>query len=552
MTHGSRLNNLSMQIISMFFVAGLFVAVSQSSHAQELREGKVTYTTGESVYIDMGSRQGFAEGDTVRVLDPDGSPVGVVIVEHLSSKSMAARIVLKKRILLQGDRAAGYGSKTVVPAPTPTPVEPTPPARDTARPIAPATTAPLPEAKKNILHGRISAQYYALDNSATSTLDFSQPAAVLSLGADYLMGAPLFFRVYTNHRYDARSSALRTGVTDERMRHRIYEFSLKYGADTDNFQAQAGRFIVPAAGGIGVVDGALLIRRIKGWEAGIAAGTQPGYRDTELSFDDPKWAAYLRYESGNDEVVRYQSSIAFAQTYRYSNIDRGFIYIQNTASIGNLLSLYQNMNIDMYDLASDGTSVRWHISDIFVSGNYKPAKKVSVTASYSVRRNVYLMESFRGLSSEYFDRSLNHNVQVGAGYNIGSGMFVNATASLRTKEGDPVNATAYTGRYTISDFLQSRVNIYISGIYAENRYNKSTSGSIEANRDLLENLYTSIRLQYADYKYLLTSRNLSRQNIAFDAYYRMSKTVFLSLSYEHGIETDYSTDRLYSEITWRF
>ena len=72
------------------------------------------------------------------------------------------------------------------------------------------------------------------------------------------------------------------------------------------------------------------------------------------------------------------------------------------------------------------------------------------------------------------------------------------------------------------------------------------------NRDLITNLYSSLRVQQTRYTYLVTSRELNRLTIALDAYYRMTRSIYFSLSIEHAIESDYKTDRLYSEITWRF
>jgi hypothetical protein len=530
------------------------VCLTYGAKGQEQQYGEVTYVTSTMAYVNLGTRNGFTEGDTIRILEPGGNIAGILIVRHVSSKSLAADIVSKDRKLVRGDRASGIGSKIVVPPRPILVIDSTKLAAPDVETVntAKLVTVPVSDEDENEVTGRLSLQYYALENSSTKGMDFSQPAAVIHLGVEHIDGGPLSFSMYTNHRYDARTEDVRRGVTDNRLRNRIYEFALRYGDHDDAFRATLGRFIIPAIGGVGTVDGAMLIQRFASFEAGIAAGSQPDYKNSDISTDDPKFAAYVRYSNNDVDGLRYQSALGYAQTYRSSNLDRGFMYFQNTLSIGNSFSVYHNMNFDMYDLVDARGASSPHLTDFFVSGTYRPVRKLAVTGSYALRRNVYLMESYKGLSSSYFDKAFYQNYQLGVGYNIGSGMFANITGSIRTKEGDEQNATAFNGRYTFSNLFDSKVNVYFLGSWAENRYNRSTNAGIELNRDLMQDLYTSIRVQQSNYQYLITDRKIKRLSVVLDTYYRIARSINYSISYEHSFEDAYDNDRLYTQLTWRF
>jgi hypothetical protein len=419
---------------------------------------------------------------------------------------------------------------------------------------APAPAAAAAEPGGTRLRGRVALQYYALWSNGTSGFDFSQPALALSFSAEQIAGVPLALTLYSNHRYDARSAERFSGADVSRWSNRIYQFQLDYGRPDAPFGATLGRFIAPMVGGVGTFDGAMLVGRSNGWEGGLIGGAQPGYRESEINTSDPKFAAYLGYSAGDWSTSRYQGSAAFAQTYKSRALDRSFLYIQNTYNYGGLFSLYQNADIDLYDLTADGITTKPHLSDLFFSGTYRPLRWLSLNGSYAIRRNVYFLRSFGSLPDSLFDRSNMQNFQLSVGANLPMAMFISATGSLRTQEGSTQQARSLQLRYTWANILESQTNMYLTGSVADNIYNTSSNYGIEFNRDVIRDLYLSVRL--ARYRYGFTggsgNRTLDRSSASSDLYYRITKTLYASLSFERYWEGAVTSDRLYTEVTIRF
>ncbi|MBE0645638.1 MAG: hypothetical protein IH600_16280 [Bacteroidetes bacterium] len=546
-------------IIPLLFAFVLLAPAAQLA-AQEspLREerGSVTYVTSTMVYGDLGRRNGLREGDTVFVSDNKGE-IASVRVLHLASKSFSGEIIERKGSILQGHALLARVRGIVIPdqppvltdtikAPVAVRSESTTPVRTEptrgSRPTAETETQ---------LRGRIALQYYAMNSStATNGLVFSQPAAVLNFTADHLFSMPLQFSYYSNHRYDARGDAARNGVSQDRLRNRFYQLSLQYGGDDLPYTAVVGRFVPYQVGGIGTVDGAMLAGRSGDFEGGIIAGSQPGYTNSEISLQDQKVAAFAGYTGGTD-TWQLRSNLAFAQTYRDGAVDRGYFYLVNSMSFGGAVTLYQNATLDLYDADRGNGRSQPHLTDLYLSATWRPERWLSLSGSFADRRSVFFLRSFAALPDSLFNTSRLQNYQVSAGVNIPGGMYASLTASVRTQETSGKAATAYSGRYTWSNFLASRVNIYLLGSYADNLFNTSRSLGFEANRDLIEGLYAALRLQQFRYVYTQNNRALDRISVATDLYYRLGGLWYLSLNYERYWEGGIASDRIYTEISMR-
>lgn len=527
------------------------------------QRGAVTYVTSTTAYVDMGSKLGFDVGDTLRV-HRQGAIAAVLLVTHISSKSLAAAILTRTAAFAAGDEVFGTPRRA---PPRTTPVlrgdslaadaGARTPVRTATAPPQPTDTGPRLEASSPggaepsmRIQGRLSLQYFALANHGSGRLDVNQPGIVASMSADQLFDLPLTLSLYSNHRYDARPSDRRAANVSA-LSNRVYQLSLRYGGVADPLSATVGRFIAPAVGGIGTIDGAMLVGRRGAWEAGVLLGSQPGYRDASISLADPKTAAYVGYASGDHATMRVQSSAALAQLYKSGAVDRTFLYVQNIASFGGTLSLYQNANIDLYDLEKGAAIVRPHLSDVFLSGTWRAMRWLSVSGSWSTRRGIWYLRSFGMIADSLFDRSHLQNSQLTFGVTLPWSMYAAVGALLRTREGDARPARGVHARWTWSDVFATRTSLTCVGSLTDNVYNRTNNLSLELSRDVIDDLYVSLRAQHYEYRFA-SSRLLTRQALALDAYWRLSRRVYASLSYERTWESGFTTDRIYLDTSIRW
>lgn len=530
-----------------------FLAVRASSQTTQIQSGKLTYVTSATAYVDLGMNNGFDVGDTLRVTK-NGSTLVVLVVTNVASKSMATRIVSKNGLIKDGDAVAGAARHTAerrqAQVKSDTTTSHVPAITETKSAVSSSGQTPLSDGTQ--IHGRVSLQYYALASSTTSGFEFTQPAVVFSLNADNIFDMPLQFSLYSNHRYDARTQDKRIGVTPDRLANRVYQFTLQYGKTDGPLGVSVGRFISPVVGGVGTFDGVMIASRTGNWEAGVVGGTQPGYKNSEVSFADPKFAMYVSYAAGDYQTTRYQGSVAYAQTYKSSALDRGFMYMQNVLSLGSDISFYQNANFDLYDLEKNTTTTSFHLSDLFVSTTYRPLRWLTASGSYAIRRNVYFLHSFGFIPDSLFDKSNYQNIQLSFGMNLPMAMFFSLSGSTRLKEGDSRGANALSIRYTWANFFDLQTNMYLTGSVADNVFSKSTSYGLEFNRDIIQDIYAGFKAQKYNYTFSGGNRTLDRTTFSADIYYRISKMFYASLSLERYWEAAITSDRLYMDCTMRF
>ncbi len=518
--------------------------------AQNTFNGKVTYLTSTTAYVDLGTNQGFDVGDTLRVMKK-GDVAALLIVQTIASKSMSTLIAGKKTDLREGDAVVGVTFRA--PKPVPPSVPP-----DTSAGAPPPVTAqvvkppPPPAAGVNNIHGRIGLQYYGMWTTASPDLAFSQPAAVISFNGDKLLGTTLSFSFYSNSRYDLRSQALRVGTDNPRLTNRIYDASIGYDLPGGALQMRLGRFIVPVIGGVGTFDGIAGTGQAGKMQFGVALGTQPGWRNSDLQINGPKFAAFATFTEGDYAKTYYQGSVAYAQQYYMNRLDRGFFYIQNSATFPSSLSLYQNANFDMHDLVQGERKISPHLTDFFLSASYRPLNWISTSGSYAVRRNIFFLQSFGDIPDSLFDRSLLQNAQLSLGFRLPWTMYLTTAGTLRLKEGDSRVARSLMLNYSWADIAGSALGMYLTGSVADNIYNTSTSYSVELHRDLFRDLYVSLRANRYGYTYTATNRSILRTTVGTDILFRVSKMLFATISYERYFEQPQSTDRLYLELSARF
>ena len=206
----------------------------------------------------------------------------------------------------------------------------------------------------------------------------------------------------------------------------------------------------------------------------------------------------------------------------------------------------------MYDLESGGVSTKPHLSDLFLSGTYRPLRWLSFNGSYAIRRNVYFLRSFGDIPDSLFDRKNTQNFQLSAGVNLPMAMFVSVSGSLRVQEGTSQQARSVQLRYTWANLLESQTNLYLSGSLSDNIYNTSSNASIELNRDVIQDLYLAVRVMKYRYSFAGGTAARDRDGGDTDLYYRVTKTLCASLSYERFWEGVVTSDRLYTELTVRF
>lgn len=430
----------------------------------------ISYISGGTVYLDVGSKGGLQTGSRLEVVR-GGQSVAELTVAYISSSRSACTITRTNVELAVGDSARF----TPVAAPAPvTASSATTGGGDSA------TTATRPATRRatnrNALRGRAGVRYLAVDPGGGAP-SWTQPAFDLRLDGHGIGGTPLGLVV------DIRAYRQRSGASGRNASAstRVYQGSFELASPGAPVRVAMGRQITGALSTIGIFDGISVEANGSHLSGGAIAGAQPDVQTFGLSNDIREYGAYLQVHNKADGSGVWSFTMGGIGSYDKGQIDREFAYAQGMV-VTRQFSLYATQEVDINrgwkaDVEGRATvptatfaTARWSISDA-----------LSLNAGYDNRRSVRLYRDFVDPELE-FDDAFRQGGWAGLALTLGRHvrMFADARQSRGGTGGDAESYTASLGVYRLTVLglgLQARATQY-AGSVAQGQL---ISGSLELN-----------------------------------------------------------------------
>ena len=368
-------------IVLMIFGWNGFGIAQESLSTVDTLEGKVTFLTSDNVYLSFDQIDRIQVGDTL--FRKEGTLlIPVLTLYRKSSLSVIAK-PLPDQTFKVGELIWATVPKLVEEKEVP--VEPQKKQEPVPAPKATSPVKPLPK-KKEALRGTVALNNY----STISDTEFSsRSVARISATAEDINGSGLSFRTYARYR---QNKIDRNNQQDVFGKLFLYEFALDYKVE-DQFTATLGRFINRNMVSVGAMDGLKLEKSGRFGFGGVIAGFRPDPISYGLNTDLFQFGAFAGLYHNKSKSSF--SSIGFIeQTYK-SLTDRRYLYFQHQSTISDKISLFSSSELDLYQKDSIGQGgISPRLSNLFLSVNYRILPALNLSASYDVRRNFILYESF--------------------------------------------------------------------------------------------------------------------------------------------------------------
>jgi len=319
-------------LLPFLLLAG--AAPAEPEHAEIT--AKVTYLVSEGAYVDAGTDQGLAAGETGSVLR-DGKPVAKAEIVAVSSRSARVRVYdgeVRLGDLVQFEAVAA-------PAPEAPPAE-APKKPETAEPFVPLLERQKATARaagpRNVTHGWATLNQYV--QTASDANDFFRTTFSSAGDIQRLWGKPWAFDWSFNlsgRGGDAFSDTLLDGVQFD-----VYEFALSRRLGESGL-LRLGRFVPKALPSVGYVDGALLEEPLSTHlRGGAILGFAPTLDDLTPSIDEPTAVLYATLDRGERTGNRFTGTLGVLTALWKGDMDRLAMPFDTFARVGRL------------DLSADG------------------------------------------------------------------------------------------------------------------------------------------------------------------------------------------------------
>jgi hypothetical protein len=518
--------------------------------AQELTELRygVSYVAASVVYINAGREGNIAVGDTVTIFRGSGQ-IGTVLVTAVSKRSSAAQVLTQSAPIAAGDGAVLF--KAVEKKETA--VVLTLSADNVVIDSAASTSAPVPAAvapTENIVSGRVSLQYLGT-LAEISALNLSQPSTVLRLNVQNLYNTGLVFSMYARTYYDLSDIYSRYG-DNNRLKNRVYDFSLQTADPTSAFGYGVGRMSSEFVGGMGTFDGGQFFYRQDNITTGFLYGAKVQDRTVGVNTGETKGAFFVNAKYGSDFLHQYSGTLAYGRQLVRQSTDREFLYLQNFFMMGPALSLYESSEFELNDIQNGVKKKTFKLSNTFFSVNYYPAEWISTNVGYDGSRSVYLFESMKSFSDTLLDKNIMQGYRAGATVRLPYFMSLSGNLSYRTKKGDARNARTLSGSYRISDLLQTEIGAGVRYADIIGVYSDGTNITVDVDRTFFNSLSLAARYDYYKYTVLTLKQTYTTHTVTLNSSYRFSKSIYSSLAVDGVLDNTMNSLRIYAEIGYRF
>lgn len=504
----------------------------------------VAYIAGATIYLNVGRLAQVAEGDTA-VVFRDGNPIGSAVVTATADSSSAARILTQAKAFMIGDTV------TIMTGIAPTERHKKLSSENSRMPAAGNSTSnPPSRTRENVLSGRIALQY-SMVAAEDSKLNLSQPAALVQMNIINLLGAGMSLNLYGVSFLNGNGAYALYG-NRAGLQNNFYVASLTGEVPGAGLGYGFGRLSSQFVSGLGSFDGGQVYYRINNLTFGVVGGGAPTVPSSSLGYVGTKTAAFLNYHTGTDVFHQYDGTIAYGLRMRNGVLDRNFLYLQNSLSLGSKLSLYETSEIDMSKLSGGSRVPGLDFSNTFFSMNYFPTRWLFANIGYDAYRTVYLFETMKSIPDSLIDRNLLQGFRGSVSAYLPGEVTVSANASYRTRKNYARNEHTIGASVRAADLLDLGVE---AGIRYTNLYGVYSNGNdvtLELGGTFFDVLDVSLSYDSYNISVSLLRQTYNTQTISGFLSYELSSSLYSSLGLDDVIDPTMNSFRVYAEIGLRF
>ncbi|MFY0598867.1 MAG: hypothetical protein JXR03_04290 [Cyclobacteriaceae bacterium] len=427
-------------ILIMLLVSPHFTSAQIEAKAQL---GTVSYVTSSRIYIKFDDTRFIIPGDTLYRIENDLLKPALV-VEQKSSLSCVGRLIGTQK-LKKGDQLQFNGRTLEEESPK-------------------VKKKPLVK-KEDKIKGSVSVASYI--NASTATDFNARNMARVRLSANEINDSRFSFDTYLIYRQNIENSE--TGVYKSPGLFNVYGLSLQYKKDS-SYSISVGRKVNRRVASLGMMDGLHAEKQLGMVHFGGIAGFRPDFKTNGFNTNLSQYGAYVGI-SHRGEKRRFEATVGALEQKNGGAIDRKYMYVQGSASLGYGFNIFSSAEMDLYSLNIELKKAGTRLMNLHISTNYRIGKRVRLSMSYDTRRNIIYYETFQ----TYLERLIADDQ---ARQGIRARVNVKVTKTLTV-------GAAYGKRYQSS--LQNSSNNY-SG-FATLRNTPLIGGTLTANVNVNQSDY---------------------------------------------------------------
>lgn len=536
----------------LLILFALLSTVLFAQNSEEGMQGEVSYITQNSVYVRFETTTGLNQGDTLfmkkgAILNP------VLVINNLSSISCVCQPISDITFNV-GDKISSRASKEKMDVSENKPLPP-----PTVQPVVDAEIQNTNQATdeqrsnatpriKNSVSGKLSLSSYIdltntpMSNTYRNRYNFSMETD----NKDAVFGAELYMSfVHSNSNWDEIKKDIFNGL-------KIYDLSV-WVRPTKNLKITIGRKINRYMSNVGAIDGVQAEQKFNDFTVGLYAGSRPDNITYGYNFKLFQAGAFVAHNKqiGNGSM---QTVLAFSDQENDWNTDRRFVYLQHYNSLVKNMFIMGTVQLDLYQNINDTISNKPRLTNAYINLRYRFSRKISASIGYRNQSNILYYYTYRDYINHLSDDRNVQGVLVSVNIVPIKNISVGLRGGYRDSNQDPRPTKNFNG------YISYRNIPYLTGVilkggftYLETGYINGKIIDVSLSKDLLKGkLYSSVGYRNVNYKYINSNSNSIQNIIELDINWRVVNPLMFSVSYEGSFDSDYTYNRIFFNLTWRY
>ncbi len=255
-----------------------------------------------------------------------------------------------------------------------------------------------------------------------------------------------------------------------------------------------------------------------------------------------------------------QSSLAFVEQQNNSITDRRFAYFQHSNSIVKDLYFFGSAEFDLFNKVLNTTEnimVKDNapkLSNLYVSLRYRVVKQLSLSLSYSARKNIIYYETYKSIVDRLLEAATTEGYMFQANFRPGKNISIGANTGYRFSKQDPKPTKNIYSYLTFTRLPWLNLSSTLSATLLETSYlSLSSIYSLGVSRDLVTGkVYAGINYRYVHYKFRNSELPLVQHMAEMNMTWRMMKKLSCSLNFEGTFQKKRNYNSIYLNVTQRF
>jgi AMIN domain len=489
---------------------------------------KVKYVAEGAAYLDGGRSSGLTEGMKLEVKESDlpmqqGSTASAsdprvmaeLEVVAVTETSAVTDIHAPKRPVKQGDlaylstgEAQALIQQRTLSATRKYPMVVAFTEDDPQDEEARAEVPRPPQPSVNRTRGWIGLDHMGTVSHGSSPMTSSELGLVLRADITRIGGSYWNLTGYWRGRLSSSSSSTQPTLQD--LINRTYHLGLIYDNPNSRWVAGVGRLYLPWAPSLDTIDGGYFGMRLgRGATAGFFAGSTPDPTSWNYNPDRRIGGSFINFQGGSYDRFYYSSTSGLGVSTLKWQIDRPFVFFENSVSYKRLVSIYDSLQADNPRGNQAVPAPGPGLSRNFLTVRLQVHPRLELDLNHNYFRDIPTFDPAL-IGTGLLDKYLFQGFSVGARAEIVKQVFLYADVGRSNRTGDTKNSWNQMAGISFN-------HLPWFGLRSDAHYSRFNSSfgdgsykSFSVSREVTDTLLLSILAGTQNYSSTLASNNNSR------------------------------------------